>query len=298
MSFSRVLVTCIAVCVFPTLQLQAQKATCTNWNVWLLNPGHPNNPREQAGGVNDNRTVVGVADYPVNQPNFWGFVHYLSGKVTYWHPANAKYSWFNGRNNVGNTVGGYVDALGIGHAAYLHGSTTTLIVHPKAAHHSTGLSAVNNLNTLLGGYRDSSGQGHIFKRRSNGTFLAVPNFPGAKGTGAAGFNDNGVVVGTYNLPTDPKDFSHGFIYRNGSFATLNYRGKQTNTEIAGIDNHGVIVGNNWGNGFLYKNGGYKDIVGPHGELITVRGISANNSIVTGDMWISSSGSHGFTATCQ
>jgi len=173
-----------------------------------------------------------------------------------------------------------------------------LIVHPKAAHHSTGLVGINNLNTLLGGYTDSNGVGHIFKRRSDGTFLSVPNFPGAKGTGAGGFNDNGVVVGSYTLPTDPSGIGHGFIYRNGSFATLNYRNKQTNTSLVGIDNNGVIIGNNYSNGFLYKNGGYKDIVGPHGEQITARGISANNSTVTGDMWISSSGSHGFTATCQ
>jgi len=230
----------------------------------LLNPANSNNPRETASGVNDNHTVVGAADYPVNKPNFWGFVHYLNGNATYWHPANAKYSSFSGRNNFGNTTGGYVDTLGIPHAAYLHGSTTTLIVHPKAAHHSTGLVGINNLNTLLGGYTDS----------------------------------NGVVVGSYTLPTDPSGIGHGFIYRNGSFATLNYRNKQTNTSLVGIDNNGVIIGNNYSNGFLYKNGGYKDIVGPHGEQITARGISANNSTVTGDMWISSSGSHGFTATCQ
>jgi hypothetical protein len=200
---------------------------------------------------------------------------------------------------LGNTVGGYVDTLGIGHAAYLHGSKTTLIVHPNAAHHSTGVGAINNLDTLLGGYTDSNGVGHIFKRRSDGTFLSVPNFPGAQSTAANGFNDNGVVVGTYLNPGDCCGISHGYVYRNGSFATLNYRGfKNSNTEMVGIDNNGVVVGNHYSNGFLYKNGGYEDIVGPHGELVTVRGISANNSIITGDMWISSSGSHGFTATCQ
>jgi uncharacterized membrane protein len=295
-SLFRVFVLTVAICVFPAIHLQAQQASCT-FKTWVLNPADLNNPREQASGVNDNRTVVGVASYTFNKPNFWGFVHYSSGKITYWRPANAKYSSFAGRNNFGNTVGNYTDTLGIRHAAYLHGSTTTLIVHPKAAHHSTWLAGINNLNTLLGGYIDSNGVSHLFKRRSNGTFLSVPNFPGAKGTGEAGFNDNGVIVGTYNLATDPKDYSHGFIYRNGSFATLNYRGKQTNTELAGIDNNGVIVGNNWGNGFLYKNGVFKDIVGPNGALVTARGISANG-IITGDMWISGSGSHGFTATCQ
>src|SRR6266536_107546 len=143
------------------LHSQVPTASCT-FKTFLLNPSNPNNPRVTAWDVNDNRTVVGTADYPVNKPNFWGLVRYSNGTVTYWHPANAKYSWFNGRNNLGNTGGGYVDTLGIGQAAYLHGSATALIVHPNAAHHGTGLVEINNLNTLLGGYIDVNGQSHIF----------------------------------------------------------------------------------------------------------------------------------------
>jgi uncharacterized membrane protein len=299
MSLLRVLASCMVLCVFSALQVQAQKATCTNWNLWLLNPADPRNPLEQADGVNDNRTVVGLS-YPLSSklmPPYWGFVHYFSGKVTYWHPANAKKSWFTGRNNVGNTVGNYIDTLGVLHAAYLHGSITSLIVHPKAVHHSTYLIDVNNLNTILGVYSGSDGVNHLFKRRSNGTFLSVPNFPGAQVTWAGAFNDNGVVVGGYILPGDPGDIQRGFIYRNGSFAPVNYRNTFTHTDLVGIDNNGVIVGNWYANGFLYKNGVFKDIVGPHGEYVTARGISANG-IITGDIWSKSMATHGFTATCQ
>src|SRR6266513_3719896 len=111
MSLLRVFATCMILCVLSSLQLQAQMATGTNWNLWLLNPADPRNPLEQADGVNDNRTVVGLS-YPLSSklmPPYWGFVHYFSGKVPYWHPANAKKSWFTGRNNVGNTVGNYID---------------------------------------------------------------------------------------------------------------------------------------------------------------------------------------------
>ena len=128
MSLLRVLATCVVLCVISAVQLQAQKATCTNWNLWLLNPANPNNPRiGPVSGVNDNRTVVGTAAYNFNKPNIWGFVHYLNGNVTYWHPSNAKQSSLLGRNNLGNTAGNYLDNLGFWHAAYLHGSTTTLI---------------------------------------------------------------------------------------------------------------------------------------------------------------------------
>ena len=290
-------------CLLALVQLQAQKATCTNWNLWLLNAADPSNPFGDPQGVNDNRTVVGNADFSTgltNQPKFWGFVHYSSGKITYWRPANAKFSTFEGRNNVGNTVGNYTDTLGVRHAAFLHGSTTTLIVHPKAARHSTRAFDINNLNTILGDYFDTNGVHHNFKRRSDGTFLSVPNFPGSAGTLARAFNDNGVVVGTYGLPRDPTGTQHGFIYRNGSFATLNYRNDvRTWTDLVGIDKNGVVIGNRYtidGNGFLYRNGIFKDIVGPNGQYVTARGISANG-IITG-LVTKNHAAYGFTANCQ
>ena len=113
---------------------------------------------------------------------------------------------------------------------------------------------------------------HTFKRRSNGTFLAVPNFPGAKLTSPGGFNDNGVVVGGYLNPGDCCGISHGFIYRNNAFAKLNYRNiPNTNTELVGIDKDGVIIGNHYSTGFLFKNGVFKDIIGPNGAEVTARG---------------------------
>jgi hypothetical protein len=293
MSLLRVFATCIVVCVFSVLQIQAQKATCTNWNIWSLNPVNPSNPAPFAADVNDNRTVVGFATFSGGKS--WGFVHYSSGKVTYWKPADAYYSDFSGRNNWGNTVGNYEDTLNVHHAVYFHGSTTTMIVHPKAAHHDTFVTDINNLNTILGKYWDSNGVSHIFKRRSDGTFLSVPSFPGASDTTPRAFNDNGVVVGSYILANDLNP--HGFIYRNGSVATLNYRNdKQVSTELTGIDNNGVVVGNHnhlgFGTGFLYRNGVFKDIFGPNGERVEVGGISANG-VITGD-----DGRRGFTVRCQ
>lgn len=293
----RVVLGCLAVCLLAAFQLQAQKATCTNWKTFALNPSNLTNPSEESDGVNDNHTVVGRAIYNFNKPNFKGFVHKSDGTITYWRPSNAKYSWLTDRNIIGNTVGGYVDFSGVLHAAYLHGSTTTLIVHPNATNHSTALVGINNLSTLLGTYSDAKGQ-HIFKRRSDGSFVAVPNFPGATHTDPTAFNDGGVVVGTYTNPGDCCGTSHGFIFRNNSFAPLNYRKMvNSNTELTGISNNSVIVGDHFGNAFLYHNGVFKDIVGPHGEQVTVRNISAGG-IITGDIALGGNGPHGFTATCQ
>src|SRR5215469_12670423 len=187
----RVVVGCVVVCLLAAFTLQAQNATCTNWQTFVLNPSNLSNPTEESDGVNDNYTVVGTAFYNFNKPNFKGFVHTSNGTITYWRPSNAKYSWLSDRNILGNTVGGYVDFSKNAHAIYLHGSTTTEIVHPNAAPHSTSLVAINNLNTILGTYSDAKNNSHIFKRRSDGSFLAVPNFPGAVSTDPTAFNDNG-----------------------------------------------------------------------------------------------------------
>lgn len=80
MSLLRVFATCTVICVLSALSLQAQKATCTNWNTWLLNPANPSSPSAQEEGVNDNRTVVGLALFSASPPKFWGFVHFTNGK--------------------------------------------------------------------------------------------------------------------------------------------------------------------------------------------------------------------------
>ena len=286
----------LSLLVLLTIPLQAQQASCT-FKTFVLNPANLESPREQTSGVNDFRTVVGTAAYPFNKPNITAFTHYADGTVKYWRPSGSQISGFSARNNLGNTVGGYLDSSKIWHALFFHSSTVTQIVHPKAANHSTGLVGINKWNTILGGYLDSNGTEHMFKRYSNGSFASIPNFPGARQTSPAGINDSGVIVGTYNLPSDGKDISHGFIYHNGRWATLDYRKNITNTEIAGISDAGIVIGNHYGVGFMYENGVFKDIAGPNGENVTVRGISASG-IITGDMWIPSSGSHGFTAKCQ
>ena len=286
----------LGLCPLLAITLQAQKAACT-FKTFVLNPADLNSPREYVGGANDNSSVVGMAAYPFDKPNIIAFAHHADDTIRYWRPSGSRVSEFSARNNLGNTVGGYADSSGIFHAVYLHGSTVTEIIHPKAANHSTDLVGINKYNTILGKYSDSNGHGHVFKRYSNGSFVSIPNFPGATSTSPSDINDNAVIVGNYNLPTDGKDIAHGFIYHNGTWATLNYRNKTTATYVAGISGAGTIVGDEYANGFLYKNGVFKDIVGPNGEQVTVRGISPGG-IISGDMWISASGSHGFTAKCH
>jgi len=274
---------------------KAQTQASCNFKVFSLNQSHPNNPATHPWGVNDNTTVVGYGDFPNATPGFKAFVRKSGGATSYWLPSGALWSWFNNRNNNGTTVGGYVDASKQGHAVILQGSTVTEVNDPKAQPGSTMVHGVNKFNTTVGQYTGLKGKQNGFKRYSSGGFVDV-DYPGSNETLPWSINDNGTIVGTYH-GSDTED--HGFIYRNGSFATLDYLKKPSQTDLYGISNAGVIVGDAAGPvAFLYKNGKFERIAVPNlpPSATTVRGISADG-IISGE--VSKSGHwYGYTATCQ
>ena len=125
-------------------------------------------------------------------------------------------------------------------------------MHPKAANHRTRLVALNKYNPIHG-----NGHGHMFKRYSDDGLVEIPNFPGATSTTPSDINDNAVIVGNYNLPADGKDIAHGFLYHNGTWATLNYRNQTTATDVAGISGAGAVVGDAFSNGFSTRTASSK-----------------------------------------
>jgi hypothetical protein len=95
---------------------------------------------------------------------------------------------------------------------------------------------------------------------------------------------------------------HGFIFHNGTWATLDYP-NTSRTELLGISNAGVIVGLNHatqqGISFMYVNGKFKTINIPNSFLTNVAAISPNGLIAgTANMTGDQSGWSGFTATCK
>src|SRR5581483_9325667 len=279
--------------LMPAAKAQTQ-ASC-NFKVFSLNQSQPNNPATHPWGVNDNTAVVGYGDFPNATPGFKAFVRKAGGATTYWLPSGALWSWFNNRNDNGATVGGYVDSSKRGHAVIVQGSTVTEVVHPKAQPGSTSVHGVNKFNNVVGQYTGLNGKQNGFKKYSNGGFVDL-DYPGSNETLPWSINDNGAIMDTYH-GADTED--HGFIYRNGSWTTLDYLNKPSQTDLYGISNDDVIVGDAQGDvAFMYKNGKFERIAVPNlpPTATTVRGISANG-IITGEV---SKGGHwyGYTATCQ
>ena len=237
-------------------------------------------------GVNDYGTVVGYADFGEGASRQTkAFIHYSGGGTNYWLPSGAKNSAFGGRNDAGLTTGAYTDSSNKTHAFIMKGSTLIPVVRPYGA----GLGGINRYNTVVGTYLDINGNPHGFKRYSDGNVIHL-TYPGAQGTRAYAINDSGVIVGFYN-GTDSAE--HGFIYKNGQWATLQFPNATQSTELYGISNSNVIVGQGQAHGYMYKNGTAKEISVPGSAETQVRAI-APGGLIAGMADLT----HGFVASCQ
>ncbi len=95
-----------------------------------------------------------------------------------------------------------------------------------------------------------------------------------------------------NRPTSwPCDIANPNIRLAGTISSPN-----AYTELHGISNYGVILGNPQGGPFLYKNGTFKRIYYATPDDVVARGVSANG-MITAEVQVND-GTYGFTAVCQ
>ena len=136
-------------------------------------------------------------------------------------------------NAVGQIVGGYTDASGMGHGFLLDKGTFTTIDPPGSVF--TQAIGINAAGRIVGDF-ELPGQHHGFLL-DKGTFTLI-DFPGpSTGTDALGINAAGQVVGRYVAGGT----EHGFLLDKGTFTTVDPPGS-TFTEAIGINAAGQIVG--------------------------------------------------------
>jgi probable HAF family extracellular repeat protein len=149
----------------------------------------------------------------------------------------AKYTSAGGINNLGMSVGAYVDSAGVGHGYILKGTKVTKLDDPHAKAGTTGASNIQyNGTAVVGSYMNSAGVsvGFVYKK---GVYGTIPGPKGNKGTAANAINDKGAIVGNY---TDSAGVVHGFLLVNGKYKTLDVP-KGLGTVATGINNKGTIV---------------------------------------------------------
>jgi hypothetical protein len=272
---------------------QAQtKASCTFQFFSPTTPFrlHNGNPVFiQPLGINDFGRIVGYA----SPGTVHGLIRWPNGSVTRVKGT----SFLRGDNDHTTSVGENVTDEGV----VLHGSTITPIVLDVNNGGVFEAKGINNYGTIIGRYEPPDHYGaHGFKRFNNGTTHTL-DFPGAMAgaTEPYGINDNGIVVGLYEAPDSSV---HGFIFRKGQWATLDYPNASF-TALVGITNAGKIIGtadvNFSTTHFLYDNGTFKVIPVPNSDPDTtaLRSISPKQGLILGTT-TNYAGDPAFIAQCD
>jgi hypothetical protein len=192
-----------------------------------------------------------------------------------------------GINNMGETVGFWIDTAGGTHGFTKVGPTFTNVDNPNALlvmPPLTQLLGVNDSSEAAGYYTNTAGNFAPFTLLT-GTFTPVP-VPGLVSAQATDVNNAGDVVG-FNMPTPTT--SDGFLDIGGTFTKLDFPGSMF-TQALGLNNNGLVVGDYVDgagvmHGFVYTiaTGTYQSVDDPtavaDGGTTTINGINDNNQIV-------------------
>jgi probable HAF family extracellular repeat protein len=207
--------------------------------------------------------------------------------------------------SVSKTVGYYVSLTK--NDAYVQTGAKFVDAAP-AGSCTSYLSGINEDGIAVGGYCSITGgcnpevgeRGYAYDSR-NGKIITIMFPLAGAATTAYGINGRRVIVGGYcpNNNVCPSGLfnpaSHGFVYENGSYTTLDFPGAQATSAFA-INDAGTVVGyyliNNTGpHAFLYKNGTFSTIDFP-GSGYTVA-TSINSIGAVAGLFSGSTGVHGF-----
>ena len=149
------------------------------------------------------------------------------------------------------------------------------------------LIGVNDHNIAVGFYNDASGNSHGYTYDiKTGKFSANIDDPNANskapgGTVTAAINNKGDIAGFY---TDAMGVIHGLLDNHGVFTTVDAPGA-TQTELLGLNDHGIAVGEDVVGGVMHgiiynsKTGTFITLDGPNAVGTTFNGINDKGDIV-------------------
>jgi probable HAF family extracellular repeat protein len=138
---------------------------------------------------------------------------------------------------------------------------------------ATGINDAGEIVGYVGTYAFGQLHGVI---DNGGTLTTFDVTPGGI-TFAEGVNKSGQVVGGYRDVNNNSDITHGFLYSNGVFTTLDDPSSSSSTIAYGINDAGQIVGLYYG-----PNGTYYGFIDSNGTYTTLNDpASANQTVAVG-----------------
>ncbi|HTW99093.1 MAG TPA: hypothetical protein VMD59_09965, partial [Acidimicrobiales bacterium] len=205
-----------------------------------------------------------------------------------------------GLNDMGKTVGFYVDAAGNNFGFYMKNGVFSSFSAPGAGGktRTTQLLGVNNEGMAVGFYNDAKGNAHGFELDTKTGAYSQLRLSGAVQLTASAINDDGDVAGFF---VDAKNITKSFVVENGMVETLAVPGASA-TQAFGINDSDEVVGQytlgKATHGFLWQNGRFVTIDDPAGQgTTTVNGINNLGDLV-GFYTDSANNTDGFVAQPQ
>ena len=253
-------------------------------------------------GINDQARIVGYfgsgADAAHPNKGYTIRAPYRQTQYTNENFPGSTQTQVVGINNLGVTVGFFVDATGANIGFVKRDGYYTAVANPAtpATAPFTQLLGINDHNIAVGFYNDAAGTAHGFTYNLRyGTFRPVRIPTTADAVTATGINDNGDISGFYVHGTTTR----GFLIHHGQFHTLSF-GAETNTQALGVNNDGTVVGSYLGasgttHGFGWSHRHLTRLDAPHSTGTTlVNGLNNQGQIV--GFYTDAAGlTHGFLA---
>lgn len=172
--------------------------------------------------------AAGTRDYALLRPG-------ATRKVKQYRVPGSFDTWPIGTNSSFAVVGYYntrVDRADIRGFLY-EGGTTTPLTGPANA--LAAPIAINDAGTIA---LASGGVNYLF----DGTNYTSIEVPGAVSTTLSGLNNAGGAFGTY---ATADNVTHGFVYKNGAYTTLDAPAGNEIARLLGMDDAGNVVGAWW-----------------------------------------------------
>jgi hypothetical protein len=236
------------------------------------------------GGVNNAGTIVGYVSFGNDGTGDTdGFSGTVGDLTTFSYPGSPSTVAF-GINSAGVIVGSYVQ-MSVSSGFILQGGAfTTVQILPTAL--QTYIFSINAAGDTAGYYEADVGgvYGEYGYTDIGGVITTIAGPAGSDNSGVTGINNADDYVG--NASTVGGRVAFEVV--NGAMTSIAVPGA-FQTQVAGINNEGVVVGTYWatqaalnngvGQGFIYQGGTYQTLDYPNLDQATLNGINDLGQIV-------------------
>ena len=201
----------------------------------------PGSSNTLAFGINNQSQITGY--YSGIRSGLGSFLYDHGQFTSFQGPGNVE-TRAQGINDRKQVVG-YDLGTGTGSRGFLYadGIYQTFAV-PGAV--NTRLTSINNAGMMVG-YYNTTQKTSGFLMDTSGAFTPL-DAPGSVSTFVYGINNLGQIVGSYVESNGVR--SHGFLYQDGVFTTIDITGTVQGTDLYGINDQGEILAQVGGGSFL------------------------------------------------